>query len=163
MGYLLEAAKMAHLWQPAIKVVKLNPQAKLPKRANEMAVGFDVFLSEAVAILPGKTARMKTGVAAIPPPGTYLRINGRSGLSSAGYFVQCGVIDPDYTGQIEVVMTNSTADPVFFNKDARIAQLIPEMYSTCTMMEVDMLGFAACATFNGSESRGSKGFGSTGF
>lgn len=135
----------------------------IPKKANDVAVGFDLYLSEAMAMMPQTIAKLKTGIGALAPPGVYLRVTGRSGLTSRGFLVQTGVIDPDYTGEILVVMLNATAEPAFFPKGTRIAQMIPETYApNCNVVVVDKICFAACAavSFN---PRGTHGFGSSGF
>lgn len=140
---------------PVILVRKLDADAVMPAKANEFAAGFDLSLLEAKTLGPGDVALLRTGISALPPPGAYLRINGRSGLTSRGYLVQPGVVDCDYTGELFVVMFNSTRDFVTFDKNARIAQMVPEFYTQfCQVQEVSEL---KCDGL-----RGSQGFGSTG-
>jgi dUTP pyrophosphatase len=67
--------------------------------------------------------------------------------------VGAGVIDPDYTGEIKVVLCNNGRVPVTFNAFDRIAQLILEKYQPARVVEVSDLG---------ETDRGSGGFGSTG-
>lgn len=162
-SYLLDAARISLALQPALKIVKLDENATIPKKANEFAVGFDLFLSEPKAVLPNTIAKLRTGIGALAPPGTYLRITGRSGMTSLGFLVQTGVIDPDYTGEILVVMHNATTEPAFFPKGTKIAQMIPETYSqNCQLILVDEICFAACAAVS-PNARGNRGFGSSGF
>lgn len=147
--------------KPALKILKSVDHAVVPKRANRAAVGFDVFSSEGVTIMPKSVAIIKTGIRALPPPGAYIRITGRSGLSARGFFVQTGVIDPDFTGEIGILMYNSTDEPAYFRPFSRVAQLVPELYAQyCEVVQVDALAFTCAAVAAGD--RGAEGFGSTG-
>jgi dUTP pyrophosphatase len=68
-----------------------------------------------------------------------------------------GVIDPDYTGEIKVVLQNlDTAQPFVIRPGYRIAQLILEKFEVVEVVEVVETG-APEAT-----ERGDAGFGSTG-
>jgi len=120
-----------------------------------MAAGFDLSLLESKTLGPGDVALLRTGISALPPAGAYLRINGRSGLTARGLLVQPGVVDCDYIGEIFVVMFNSTCESVYLEKNMRIAQLVPELYSQyCLVEEV--------AELKPTGTRGSRGFGSSG-
>jgi dUTP pyrophosphatase len=68
--------------------------------------------------------------------------------------VGAGVVDPDYTGEIKVVLCNNGPNVVRFNAFERIAQLILEKYTVARVVEVTEVS---------STNRGSGGFGSTGF
>lgn len=140
---------------PVILVRKVHTEAVLPFKSDASAAGFDLSLLEAKVIGPGEVALLRTGISAMPPPGAYLRVNERSGLTSRGFLVQPGVVDCDYTGEIFVIMFNSTRQFLHLDKNARIAQLVPELYTQyCQIREVGVL--------SPSGSRGSQGFGSSG-
>lgn len=140
---------------PVVFVRKVDAAAVLPSKSDEMAAGLDLSLLESKTLGPGDVALLRTGISALPPPGAYFRINGRSGLTSRGYLVQPGVVDCDYTGEIFVVMFNSTRETVTFERNMRIAQLVPELYSQyCRVVEV--------AELKTEGSRGAQGFGSSG-
>ena len=70
-----------------------------------------------------------TGIAIDPPPGTYVRIAPRSGLALKGITVEGGVIDPDYRGEVNVLLINSSQRKFQIHKGDRIAQLIFEQRS----------------------------------
>lgn len=138
---------------PVILVKKMDAGAVIPSRSDANAAGFDLHSLDDRILAPGDVALLRTGIGATPPPGAYLRINGRSGLTSRGYLVQPGVVDADYVGEIYVVMFNSTRSCATFGIGDRIAQMIPELYSQfCLVEEVDELVGA----------RGSRGFGASG-
>ena len=66
--------------------------------------------------------------------------------------VGAGVIDPDYTGPIWIVMFNHGDSPYKVHVGDRIAQLVLERYAHVDVREVAALPTTV---------RGSKGFGST--
>ena len=63
-----------------------------------------------------------------------------------------GVIDPDYTGNVTVVMHNFGDTVQQFKRGDKIAQLVVEQATTPTLVEVTSLHSTA---------RGTAGFGST--
>jgi dUTP pyrophosphatase len=68
-----------------------------------------------------------------------------------------GVIDPDYTGEVKVVLQNLDAvQPFVIRPGYRIAQLILEKYETAEVVEIpgECTGLVT--------ERGAAGFGSTG-
>jgi dUTP pyrophosphatase len=137
-----------------MEVKRLCSEAILPRRATEWSVGYDLFSSVEVTVPPGELACVPTGIAIKLPPGTYGRVAPRSGVTvKYNIHVGAGVIDPDYTGEIKVVLCNNGRDPVTFNKLDRIAQLILEKVEIVEVKEVDDLRMTH---------RGSGGFGSTG-
>ena len=93
------------------------------------------------------------GIAARPPSGSYLQIAPQSGLTiKVSVNTLAGVIDPDYTDNIVVVMHNFGTVPKTFQCRDKIAQLIVEHASTPDIVIVKDLMSTA---------RNSNGFGST--
>ena len=132
----------------------LNADAKIPIRGSEHAAGYDLYAVEACVIKSGRRAVIPTGIAVKLPPGTYGRIAPRSGLAvKHGIAVGAGVVDPDYTGEIKVVLFNHDSAPYVVRPGYRIAQLILEQCVTPDVVEVDSLT---------NTERGHGGFGSTG-
>jgi dUTP pyrophosphatase len=65
-----------------------------------------------------------------------------------------GVIDADYTGEINAILFNTSSDKFIIKKGDRIAQLIIEkIYNDLTVITVNEIK---------QSTRGSNGFGSTG-
>ena len=139
----------------ALNVSKLIPTAILPVRASVGAAGYDLFSTDSYVVLPGRRVVVSTGISIQLPPGTYGRIAPRSGLAvKHGLDTLAGVIDPDYTGEIKVVLQNlDTAQPFVIRPGYRIAQLILEKFEVVEVVETG----APEAT-----ERGDAGFGSTG-
>ena len=137
-----------------LRVKKLNQNATLPTRGSGGAVGYDLYSIEEVVVPPTHRALVGTGIAIVLPVGVYGRVAPRSGLAvKHGIQVGAGVIDPDYTGEIKVVLFNHGDKDFEVKKGDRIAQLILER---CETPEVEEVGEVK------DTERGSKGFGSTG-
>ncbi len=74
------------------------------------------------------------------PSGTYLRVAPRSGLIvKRNINTLTGVIDPDYTGNIGVVLHNFGDTPQTFHRGDHIAQLIPEKLDMPEIRVVDRI------------------------
>ncbi|XP_015784687.1 probable deoxyuridine 5'-triphosphate nucleotidohydrolase [Tetranychus urticae] len=123
-------------------------------KATSGSVGFDIKSFEHLILPVGKTVIVKTGIKVKPPEGTYVRIASRSGLASQGIIVHGGVIDPDYTGEIKIILHNCSDRHFIINKDMKIAQLIVEKAEFPELIEVEHI--VDCSE------RGEKGFGSSG-
>ena len=140
----------------SIRVLKLKPEAQLPRYAHLGAYGdlaADMYSAEALTIAPGATVPVSTGVALEFPPTHGALVEDRSGLAVRGVTTLAGVIDPGYRGEIKVVVTNLGAEAVEVKVGDRIAQLRIVHRIEADFEEVMELGVAA---------RGVNGFGSTG-
>ena len=146
----------------ALNVIKLNPSAILPVRASAGAAGYDLFSTDSYVVLPGRRVVVSTGITVQLPPGTYGRIAPRSGLAvKHGLDTLAGVIDPDYTGEVKVVLQNlDGAQPFVIRPGYRIAQLILENYTVTEVVEIPTDNTPLVAA--PSTARGAAGFGSTG-
>ena len=139
----------------ALNVTRLIPSAILPTRSTPGSAGLDLFSTDNYVIMPGRRVVVSTGISVGLPPGTYGRIAPRSGLAvKHGLDTLAGVVDPDYTGEIKVVLQNlDSVQPVIIRPGYRIAQLILEKFETVETVEVPDLP---------ATERGAEGFGSTG-
>jgi dUTP pyrophosphatase len=142
----------------ALNVIKVNPLATLPTRATSGSAGYDLFSTDSYVIMPGRRVVVSTGITVQLPPGTYGRIAPRSGLAvKHGLDTLAGVIDPDYTGEVKVVLQNLDAvQPFVIRPGYRIAQLILENYTIADVYEIPT------EHTNLVTERGAGGFGSTG-
>lgn len=137
-----------------LKIKRLVANAILPSRGSEGAVGYDLHCSTDFALDGHNPVCVPTGISIQLPPGVYGRIAPRSGLSvKHGVHIMAGVIDPDYTGEIKVVMCSISGSRQPFQRGDRIAQLVLERCEVPPVVEIDVLT---------ETSRGSGGFGSTG-
>jgi dUTP pyrophosphatase len=107
-------------------------------------------------MVPSQAGRaiVGTGITVVLPPGVYGRVAPRSGLAAKHCInVGAGVIDPDYTGEIKVILFNHGLKDFEIKKGDRIAQLILERCETPPIEEISIVE---------DTERGSDGFGSTG-
>ena len=94
------------------------------------------------------------GVAFQIPMGYYGRIASRSGLAIHHHIhVGAGVVDPDYTGSIHVLLMNFSSQDHVIEKNHQIAQMILEKVACLVVCEVSQML---------PTERGAKGFGSMG-
>lgn len=132
----------------------------MPTRGSEFAAGLDLPAAEHAIIEPGKWLKVRTGWSwnATAHPEIYGRCAPRSGLSNNnGLFVNAGVVDADYTGEINVILYNpSLILPFEVKYGMRIAQLILEKH------EGFRIPVSEHVDNNADTARGSHGFGSTG-
>ncbi len=95
---------------------RLTDDAVLPVRAHYSDSGFDLFANEDVVIQPGETELIKTGVGIHLPEGYEAQVRPRSEVTSKTKLrVQLGTIDNDYTGQIGIIVDNTTKDTYLQN------------------------------------------------
>ena len=135
-------------------VKRLVQDATLPTRGSSGAVGYDLYSIDEVVVSPSQRALVGTGVAVILPMNVYGRVAPRSGLAvKYGIQVGAGVVDPDYRGEIKVVIFNQGDRDFVIKKGDRIAQLVLERCETPDVREIESLD---------ETDRGSGGFGSTG-
>jgi len=135
-------------------VKRLVQDATLPTRGSSGAVGYDLYSVDEVVVSPSQRALVGTGVAVILPMNVYGRVAPRSGLAvKHGIQVGAGVVDPDYRGEIKVVLFNQGDKHFEIKKGDRIAQLVLERCETPDVREIESLD---------ETDRGSGGFGSTG-
>jgi len=150
---------------PAAQIKRLFPDVELPRPILSHAVGFDVaayLVSETgrhiqLLIPPRTSRRIPTGLAIIPPPGYYFQVCSRSGIAASQppVFVANapGIIDPDYTGELQIILFNGGHESVYIKNGDRIAQIILTQHIHFQFKETETLP---------NTERGSRGFGSTG-
>lgn len=139
------------------KIVQLTLTAKIPTQAHEGDVGFDVRSDETQKIPAGGRKLFKTGLAIQPEPGYEIQVRSRSGMAlKQGVIVlnSPGTIEPTYTGEIGVILYNTTDKEVAIYKGDRIAQLVFKEYEPKVDFEV--------VRELSETGRGNGGFGSSG-
>lgn len=132
------------------------PKASMPRQSTLHSAGFDIRAAEDVTI-PGKLTWISKGGnkhreiskdqvwTCVPtgvklcylPENLYIRVAPRSGLAMKGIFVNAGVIDRDYRGEIKVILGNIGNDPFDIKVGDKIAQLIFEKIDTPLIVDVD--------------------------
>jgi dUTP pyrophosphatase len=144
--------------QPKLKIKRLRPNAKLPKRATPGSTGLDIFAcidgKETITLAGTQPKAVPTGIAIEVPRGYDVQIRPRSGLSAKGVGVTFGTIDSDYRGEILVTMYLFDSDSTFeIRHGDRIAQMVVSTIADLPLVEVEEIS---------PTERGSGGHGSTG-
>ena len=93
------------------------------------AAGIDISSIETTTIPPGSTKHIQTGLATEFSPDLYLRLAPRSSHATKGIFLNGGVIDSDYRGEIQVILHNASTIPFQIASGDRIAQGIFEKFA----------------------------------
>ena len=105
----------------------VGPKGRLPTRGTEGAIGYDLYAAEGTEIPAGGWKSIPTDIRMEIPKGSYGRIASRSGNTLRhGLTVQAGVIDPDYRGDIGVILFNLSKESHRIVPGMRIAQIIFE-------------------------------------
>lgn len=134
-----------------------NPDLPLPARATASAAGYDIRSAESsVTLAPGEIRLVATGLVMELPEGVECQVRPRSGLAlKHGVTLpnSPGTIDPDYRGELRVIMQNLGQAPVTLERGERIAQLVFARFESPAVEEVDEMT---------DTERGVGGFGSTG-
>ncbi|MGG3125834.1 dUTP diphosphatase [Brevibacillus laterosporus] len=132
----------------------------LPHYATSGSAGLDLAacIEQDITIAPGERAKIPTGIAVqMPDAGMVGLVFPRSG-NAFKYGISLtnavGVIDSDYTGEIQVLLQNlDTTEPFVVKKGDRVAQLLFMPVMQARLEIVDELE---------KTERGAGGFGSTG-
>lgn len=126
----------------AIRVKKLNSNARIPERATEGATGYDLYacFDGDELTIGHEPVRVPTGVAIETPDGLDVQIRPRSGLSAKGVMVTLGTIDADYRGELLVTMyALPYREPHTVHNGDRIAQLVISRIADVRLEETDEL------------------------
>ncbi|UFJ42179.1 dUTP diphosphatase [Brevibacillus humidisoli] len=147
-----------------VKIKPLSPligsELPLPRYATPGSAGLDLAacIDQEIVIEPGQRAKVPTGLAfQMPDAGVVGLVFPRSG-NAWKYGVSLtncvGVIDSDYTGEIQVILQNLDSEqPFVVKRGDRIAQLVFVPVFQAQLTVVDELT---------ETKRGAGGFGSTG-
>ena len=133
-------------------------QLPLPQYQSAHAAGMDLLADiEADLVLqPLERRAVPTGLAIELPPGFEGQVRPRSGLALR-HGITClntpGTIDPDYRGEVLVILANLSAAPYTLRRGDRIAQLVIAEVCRAELVESPELTPTR---------RGPGGFGSTG-
>ena len=141
-----------------VRFKKLDSRAKIPTYGSVSAAGADLYaLSDAeIAINPGETVLIRTGLSLEIPEGYAGLIYARSGLATKRGLApanKVGVIDADYRAEIMVSLFNHSSVVQAVAPGERIAQLVITPFLRVDFEETDVLSDTV---------RGAGGFGSTG-
>lgn len=131
----------------------------MPTYASEGAAGMDLraCIGEPLVIDPGARVRVPSGIAIqLPHAHVVALVYARSGMAwrhGIGLPNGVGVIDSDYTGEIQVLLTNFGTETFTIQPGDRIAQIVFAPVYLAQLVQQEALR---------PTTRGAGGFGSTG-
>ena len=145
---------MTNMETVKLPCLKLLLTACMPTCATSKSVGLDLYSPTNVLIPAHDKILVDLGIAFQIPMGYYGQIASRSHLAIHHHIhVGTGVIDPDYTGSVPVLLMNFSSQDHVIEKNHCIAQMILEKVAYLVICEVSQMLPTEC---------GASGFGSTG-
>lgn len=138
-----------------IKLFTDDASFRAPIQSTPGSAGWDIHALDDVNIPPMEMKILRTGFGLQVPAGYYISIVPRSSYGKKKIMISNSpaTIDSDYTGEISVMIYNTSMDFFSISKGDRIAQMILLKYNE---MEFDFVQEFDLT------SRGDGGFGSTG-
>lgn len=135
-----------------------------PAKATDGAAGYDIRANlpahdreYGILIRAGEVLSIPTGISLACPENILCEVRSRSGLAKSSRVVVLnapGTIDPDFRGQISVLLANLGREDFAVTHGMRIAQIVFVRFESLELFEVHEL--------SGTE-RDTHGFGSTGY
>ncbi|WP_323702040.1 dUTP pyrophosphatase [Staphylococcus nepalensis] len=171
-----------------LEIKLLSDNARLPKRADDLSAGYDIYAAETVILEPQQKALVATDLAVNIPKGYVGLLTSRSGVSSKTHLViETGKIDAGFQGHMKINVKNDIQNfnsydilsEVYtaFNINGEEIELNDEEvlvpYGTYKIQKGDRLAqlvivpiwtpeLETVKEFSNESTRGNKGFGSTG-
>src|SRR5215211_1452437 len=139
-----------------LEIRLLHPDAVPPARTRGGDAGYDLRATARVSIPPNDRRLVGTGVAIALPEGVAGLVTPRSGLAIEHGLTLLnapGLIDPNYRGEIKVILHNTGERRYTVEAGDRIAQLLLVPYLAPELEVVARLPASEC---------GGNGFGSSG-
>jgi dUTP pyrophosphatase len=141
-----------------LQVRLLHPAAQPPARTRPGDAAYDLRCLQGFSLWPGERATVPTGVAIALPPGVAGLVTPRSGLAARHGIALVnspGLVDPNYRGEIRIVLVNLGDARFEARAGDRIAQLLLVPFVMPDVSVVDELPPSP-------DDRGEHGFGSSG-
>lgn len=124
--------------------------------AGAAALDLHAAVTGEVALAPGQTLLLPTGLKVAVPEGFELQIRPRSGLAlkhNLAVLNSPGTIDSDYRGEVQIILSNFGAEAFTVSRGMRICQALLARVERLEWEPVDQLP---------QSERGAGGFGHTG-
>lgn len=133
--------------------IKLMKDVQLPKKSHLPDSGLDCFMPESFELKPLETKTIGLGIGIQVPEGFAGMLVPRSSIAEKGLLIQTSIIDPDYTGEIHLIITNCSNNNVVIEKNQRV----------CSLVVYNVLNARLDVVYDFERTdRGNKGLGSTG-
>lgn len=107
-----------------MKIKLFNKNIKLPQKSHLPDVGLDIFIPESFSIGPFETKTIGLKIGVQIPEGFAGMLVPRSSIAEKGLIIQTSIIDPDYIGEIHLIVTNCSQSIQHIEKDQRLCSLV---------------------------------------
>jgi len=142
-----------------IKIETIHEDAIFPVYAYPSDSGFDLYSIEELDMAPLSRALVSTGLKVSFDEGYEIQVRPKSGLA-INYGITClntpGTVDQGYTGEIKVILFNTSNETFTVKKGMKIAQAV-----LCPVMNGKFVNLELVEKVDNKD-RGNNGFGSTG-
>lgn len=104
--------------------IKLFDNIQLPKKSHLPDSGLDCFIHHGFTLQPFETKTIGLGFGIQVPEGFAGMLVPRSSIAERGLIIQTSIIDPDYTGEIHLIITNCSNNVVKIEENQRVCSLV---------------------------------------
>lgn len=136
-----------------MKVKRFKKTTRMPVKSHLPDVGLDIFTPKEFWLRPLETITIGLELAVSIPEGFAGMLVPRSSITERGMIVQTAVIDPDYTGEIHLIITNCSNNVQHIEEGQRVCSLVVYSVLNARIEEVEEMA---------ETERNTKGLGSSG-
>ena len=136
-----------------MKIKLFKKHLKVPAKSHLPDSGLDIFMPQKLTLTPFETATVSLQLGVAIPEGFAGMLVPRSSIAAKGLIIQTAIIDPDYTGDIHLIITNCSTTTHYIDKGQRVCSLVVYSVLNPYIELVDELP---------NTERGKNGLGSTG-
>lgn len=136
-----------------MKVKRFKKTTRMPVKSHLPDVGLDIFTPKEFWLRPLETITIGLELAVSIPEGFAGMLVPRSSIAERGMIVQTAVIDPDYTGEIHLIITNCSNNIQHIEEGQRVCSLVVYSVLNARIEEVEEMA---------ETERNTKGLGSSG-
>lgn len=136
-----------------MKVKRFKKTTRMPVKSHLPDVGLDIFTPKEFWLRPLETITIGLELAVSIPEGFAGMLVPRSSITERGLIIQTAVIDPDYTGEIHLIITNCSNNVQHIEEGQRVCSLVVYSVLNARIEEVEEMT---------ETERNTKGLGSSG-
>lgn len=107
-----------------MKIKLFKDTTILPKKSHLPDSGLDIFMPCDFKLESLETKTVGLELAVSIPEGHAGILVPRSSIAQMGLLIQTSIIDPDYTGEIHLIITNCSKDTIEIKRGQRVCSLV---------------------------------------
>ena len=107
-----------------MKIKLFKHTTPLPKKSHLPDSGLDIFMPCDLIISSLETKTIGLEIAVSIPEGHAGILVPRSSIAQQGLLIQTSIIDPDYTGEIHLIITNCSKNDIVIKQGQRVCSLV---------------------------------------